>query len=168
VSKHDNEIPQRRFHASHLSIELTPFGEAVGNLQWAHEFPVESIDQSEDALDELVFGAILRLPDGTRWFGLSAVCQPGPRAAAYLWGLFTAHGTMTHPDKEFQVLLDVDRLDIQRAWCSECRGWIDLEADAGRGDALLRNQPDYEQVLPVSAHERAELEAELIALRRTR
>ena len=46
-----------------------------------------------------------------------------------------------HQSARTTVLLEADTLDVRRVYCTDCRGWCDLQADAEEADRTLGPWP---------------------------
>ena len=90
----------------------------------------------------------LRLPDGTRWVLASARI---PREGALhdntflrrLHALLLEHRVLRRPHNPAQttVMLEADTLDVRHVFCTDCRAWCDLQADAEEADRTLGPWP---------------------------
>jgi hypothetical protein len=90
----------------------------------------------------------LRLPDGTRWILASARLprEDMPHDNAFLQrvhALLLEHRGLRRPHRPARttVMLEADTLDIRRVFCTECRAWCDLQADAEEADRALGPWP---------------------------
>lgn len=83
----------------------------------------------------------LRLPDGSRWvFACGRLRGEAARDdnafLRRLQALLMEHQVLRQPHGSARtaVLLDADTLDVRRVFCTECRAWCDLQADAEEAD----------------------------------
>lgn len=83
----------------------------------------------------------LRLPDGSRWVlasgRLTGETPPDDNAfLRRLHALLMEHQVLRQPHGPARtaVVLDADTLDARRVFCTECRAWCDLQADAEEAD----------------------------------
>ena len=91
----------------------------------------------------------LRLPDGTRWVLASARI---PREDARhdnaflrrLHALLLEHRVLRRPHDPARttVMLEADTLNVRHVFCTDCRAWCDLQADAEEADRTLGPWPD--------------------------
>jgi len=91
----------------------------------------------------------LRLPDGTRWVLASARMprENAPHDNAFLrrlQALLLEHRVLRRPHNPAQttVMLEADTLDVRHVFCTDCRAWCDLQADAEEADRTLGPWPD--------------------------
>ncbi|HTY76214.1 MAG TPA: hypothetical protein VMI34_00215 [Candidatus Bathyarchaeia archaeon] len=91
---------------------------------------------------------LLRLPDGSRWILASArlVRQRGREPNAFLrrlHALLLEHERLRRPHAPARttIVLDADTLDVRRVFCTDCRDWRDLQADAEEADRTLGPWP---------------------------
>jgi hypothetical protein len=90
----------------------------------------------------------VRLPDGTRWVLASArlTAESAPNDNRFfrrLHALLLEHQGLRQPHGSARttILLEADTLDIRRVFCTECRAWCDLQADAEEADRTLGPWP---------------------------
>jgi hypothetical protein len=91
---------------------------------------------------------LLRLPDGTRWVFASARL-PGEHTPhdnmflRRLHALLLEHRGLRRPHGSARtaIMLEADTLDVHRVFCTDCRAWCDLQADAEEADRTLGPWP---------------------------
>jgi len=92
--------------------------------------------------------AYLRLPDGSRWVLASGRIPREDTAhdnafLRRLHALLLEHRALRRPHQSARttVLLEADTLDVRRVYCTDCRVWCDLQADAEEADRTLGPWP---------------------------
>ena len=92
--------------------------------------------------------ACVRLPDGSRWVLASARIPREDTAhdnafLRRLHALLLEHRGLRrpHPSARTTVLLEADTLDVRHVFCTECRAWCDLQADAEEAERTLGPWP---------------------------
>lgn len=96
--------------------------------------------------------AYLRLPDGTRWILASArlTREVAPTRNAFLrrlHALLLEHEGLRQPHGSARtaILIEADTLDVRHVFCTDCRAWCDLQADAEEADRTLGPWPGGDQ-----------------------
>jgi hypothetical protein len=92
--------------------------------------------------------AYLRLTDGTRWVLASGrlTREDTSDENAFLQrldALLLEHRVLRRPHGSARttVMLEADTLDVRRVFCTDCRAWCDLQADAEEADRTLGPWP---------------------------
>src|SRR5215470_17696129 len=118
----------------------------------AREIPADSIEDYWREWETLQIApngeGYLRLPDGTRWVLASARMprENAPHDNAFLrrlHALLLEHRVLRRPHDSARttVMLEADTLDVRRVFCTDCRAWCDLQADAEEADRTLGGWP---------------------------
>lgn len=92
--------------------------------------------------------AYLRLPDGSRWVLASGRIPREDMAhdnafLRRLHALLLEHRALRRPHGSARttILLEADTLDTRRVFCTDCRAWCDLQADAEEAERTLGPWP---------------------------